>query len=175
MPSITALHIWTPEEEYPHPVPDIDLEWGGIPGDRHFGEHMISATREKHAFARGTTIRNYRQISIVDTAELAQIAQHLGLNELAAGTIADNICVEGLADLTALPLMTRLIFPSGASIMTGGENNPCTIAGRLVQDRYGASAHSFPKAAMHRRGITGWVERPGRITVGDAIQVVGLH
>jgi MOSC domain-containing protein YiiM len=136
---------------------------------------MQSNSREMHAFKRGTTIVNYRQISIVDRAELHQIAQRLDLEEILPGTIADNICTEGLPDLTALPLMTRLMFPSGASIMTGGENNPCTIAGGMVQARYGTLPHKFPKAAIHLRGITGWVERPGVIRVGDLIEVVGLH
>lgn len=174
-PSVTALHVWHPDQEFPHPVNAITLEWGGIPGDRHFGETMPSNSREKHAFERGTTIRNYRQISIVDSAELATIAENMGLNEILPGTIADNICTEGLPDLTKLPLMTRLMFPSGASIMTGGENNPCTIAGKMVGSRYGTQPHAFPKAAMHLRGITGWVERPGLITMGDHITIIPLH
>jgi hypothetical protein len=175
MPTVIALHIWSPDTEFPTPVDTIELTWGGVPGDRHYGEHMQSNSRESHAFPRGTTIRNYRQVSIVDQAELDQIAQRMGVDEIIPGTIGDNICTEGLVELTATPLMTRLMFPSGASIMTGGENNPCTIAGGMVQARYGTLPHKFPKAAMHLRGITGWVERPGLIQVGDPIQVVGLH
>ena len=175
MPSITSLHAWSPDAEFPDPLTSINLEWGGVPGDRHYGEHMQSNSREKHAFKRGTTIRNYRQISIIDHSELHQIAERLGLAEICPGTLGENICTEGLPDLTATPLMTRFIFPSGAAIMTGGENNPCTIAGGMVEARYGTLPHKFPKAAMHLRGITGWVERPGVIRVGDQIDVVGLH
>lgn len=180
MPVIEALHIWSAEEEFPHQVTSFELDWAGIPGDRHYGEQMQSNSREVHAFPRGTTIRNYRQISIVDLAELAVIAEKLGLPELAPGTIADNICTTGIPDLTALARMTRLKFPSGACIMTGGENNPCTIAGGLVQARYqelgyDIPAHKFPKAAMHLRGITGWVEHPGEIKVGDSIEVIPLR
>jgi len=173
--SVTHLHVWQPGQDFPEPVAAIDLEWGGVPGDRHYGEYMQSNSREAHAFPRGTEIRNYRQISIVDQAELDVIAERLEIENLSPGTIADNICTEGLPDLTALPLMTRLRFPSGATIMTGGENNPCTIAGGMVQARYGAQAHKFPKAAIHLRGITGWVERPGVIRIGDLIEVIGLH
>lgn len=175
MPSISSLHTWSPDAEFPDPLTSINLEWGGVPGDRHYGEHMQSNSREKHAFKRGTTIRNYRQISIIDYSELHQIAQRLGLAEIGPGTLGENICTEGLPNLTSTPLMTRLIFPSGAAIMTGGENNPCTIAGGMVEARYGTLPHKFPKAAMHLRGITGWVERPGVIRVGDQIDVVGLH
>lgn len=174
-PTINALHVWPEDQQFPSPVNSITLEWGGIPGDRHFGETMASNSREKHAFERGTTIRNYRQISIVDSAELATIARNMDLQEIVPGTIADNICIEGIPELTALPLMTRLMFPSGASIMTGGENNPCTIAGTMVGERYGTQPHAFPKAAMHLRGITGWVERPGVINIGDSITIISLH
>ncbi len=173
--TIVSLHVWSPDLEIPTPVNSINLEFAGIPGDRHYGNTMLSGARERHACERGTEINNYRQISIVDTAELAKIATNLGIHELEPGTIADNICTEGLPDLTALPLMTRLVFPSGASIMTGGVNSPCTIAGAMVGAKYGTPAHYFPKAAINLRGITGWVERPGVISAGDSITVVTLH
>lgn len=174
-PQVVALHIWSPDLEMPTPVNSIKLEFAGIPGDRHFGSTMLTGAREKHAFERGTEISNYRQISVVDRAELAKVAANLGIDELAAGTIADNICTEGLPDLTALPLMSRLVFPSGASIMTGGANAPCTIAGAMVESVYGTAPQRFPKAAMNLRGITGWVERPGVINTGDPITVVTLN
>lgn len=133
---------------------------------------MSSDVRQKEVFARGTEIRNHRQLSIVDLAELAAIAEALGIAELAAGTIADNICTEGLAGLTALAPLSRLVFASGAVLMTGGFNTPCTIAGRMVEARYGSSPQRFPKAAWDLRGITAWVERPGPIRPGDAVRVV---
>jgi len=172
---ISSLHVWSPDLDFPTPVNSIHVEFAGVPGDRHYGKTMATGAREKHAFDRGTEISNYRQISIVDLHELARIAANLGISDLAPGTIADNICTEGLPDLTALPLMTRLMFPSGASIMTGGANAPCTIAGAMVESVYGTKPHSFPKAAMHLRGITGWVEKPGVINTGDEITVVTLN
>ena len=175
MPRITHLHVWAPEKEFPHSVEKIELDWGGIPGDRHYGEHMTTNSREAHAFPRGSIIKNYRQISLVDVSELNEIARSMELDDLKPGTIGDNICTEGLVHLTATPAMTRMVFPSGASIMTGGENNPCTIAGAMVGARYGTLPHKFPKAAMHLRGITGWVERPGIISVGDSVDVIGLY
>jgi MOSC domain-containing protein YiiM len=173
--AIVALHVWSPDMEMPTPVNSISLEFAGIPGDRHYGRTMQAGAREKHAFDRGTEISNYRQISIIDSAELSKIAANLGIDELAPGTIADNICTSGLPDLTALPPMTRLVFPSGASIMTGGANAPCTIAGAMVEAVYGTAPHSFPTAAIHLRGITGWVERPGVINARDPITVVTLN
>ena len=90
----------------------------------------------------------------------------------AAGTIADNICTEGLVGLTALAPLSRLVFASGAVLMTGGFNTPCTIAGRMVAARYGSGPERFPKAAWDLRGITAWVERPGSIRAGDEVRVL---
>ena len=161
--AVTSLHVWSADSQVPTRVDQITLDFSGVEGDRHYGRTMRAAAREAHAFARGTKINNYRQISIVDTAELAKIAANLGINELEPGTIADNICTEGLPDLTALPRMTRRA------------NAPCTIAGEMVHEKYDTAAHNFPKAAINLRGVTGWVECPGVINTGDPITVVTLN
>lgn len=167
--NVVATHVWPEGAAVPVPCDELALDWGGAIGDRHHGETMRSNARQKEVFTRGTQIRNHRQVSIVDTAELARIAAALGIESIDPGVIADNICTQGIERLTALPRMTRMEFPSGAVLMLGGENNPCTIAGGLVGDRYGTAAHAFPKAAMRLRGVTGWVERPGAVRPGDAI------
>lgn len=169
---VAAVHIWPPGAEVPEAVEELQLDWGGAIGDRHHGVTMSSDTRQKEVFARGTEIRNHRQLSIVDLAELAAIAQGLGIEAIAPGTIADNICTEGLTDLTSLAPLSRLVFASGAVLMTGGFNTPCTIAGRMVAARYGSAPERFPKAAWDLRGITAWVERPGPIRPGDSVTVV---
>jgi MOSC domain-containing protein YiiM len=135
---------------------------------------MLSNTRQRSVYEPGTEIRNHRQVSLVDAAELAEIAERMGIADLAPGVLADNICTEGLPELTSLPRMTRLVFGEGAVIMLGGENNPCTIAGALVGRIHGTSPEEFPKSAIHRRGVTGWVERPGVVRPGDVI-TVHLH
>lgn len=170
--SVVAVHVWRPDADVPEAVEELQLDWGGAIGDRHHGVTMSSDVRQKEVFSRGTEIRNHRQLSIVDLAELAAIAEALDIDELAPGTIADNICTEGLTDLTALAPLSRLVFASGAVLMTGGFNTPCTIAGRMVQARYGSAPERFPKAAWDLRGITAWVERPGPIRPGDSVKVV---
>ena len=170
--SVCDLHVWPPGGDAPQQVDELVLDWGGPVGDRHHGLTMSSDVRQKEVFSRGTEIRNHRQVSIVDVGELREIAVALGIQDLAPGTIADNICTEGIDDLTALPPLTRLVFAGGAVLLTGGRNMPCTIAGGLVADRYGTRAESVPKAAMGLRGITGWVERPGIIRPGDEVRVV---
>jgi len=169
---VVATHVWPGDAQTPLAVPELVLDWGGAVGDRHHGETMISGARQKYLYERGTTIRNHRQLSIVDIGELEVIATHLGIDVLAAGVIADNICTEGIPDLTHLPGLTRLVFEGGAVLVTGGENTPCTIAGQMVTDRYGPPAESFPKAAMGLRGIVAWVDRPAPIRPGEAIELV---
>ncbi|MDA3021999.1 MAG: MOSC domain-containing protein [Actinomycetota bacterium] len=169
--SVVAVHIWPAGIDTPTPVAELELDWGGPVGDRHHGLTMASDVRQKDVFPRGTTIRNHRQISIVDVAELESISAELGIAEIAPGVVADNICTEGINGLTELPRMTRLLFAGGAVVMLGGENFPCTIAGALVGARYGTAAERFPKSAMGRRGVTGWVEHPGLIHAGASIEV----
>lgn len=170
-PRVLATHVWPLGEPTPVAVASLDMDWGGPVGDRHHGETMSSDTRQAKVFTRGTTIRNHRQLSIVDAAELAKIATSLRIENIDPGIIADNICTEGIDNLTSLPRMTRLEFPSGAVVMLGGPNAPCTIAGALVEQAYGSRPESFPKAAMGLRGVTGWVERPGTVTPGDLITI----
>ena len=169
---VVAAHVWPQDMPESVSVDTLELDWGGPIGDRHHGELMSSDTRQSRVFPRGTTIRNHRQLSIVDMAELDQIAAALSIPRIDPGIIADNICTEGVDNLTDLPRMTRLAFPSGAVVMLGGPNAPCTIAGDMVARAYGSRPEAFPKAAIGRRGVTGWVERPGTVQPGDAITIL---
>lgn len=169
---VRATHVWSAGAAAPQPVSELELDWGGAVGDRHHGETMRSDTRQSRVFPKGTVIRNHRQVSLVSVEELAIVADAMGLPELAPGLIADNICTEGIPDLTALPRMTRLVFDGGAVLMLGGENLPCTIAGALVGAVHGTAPQAFPKAAIGRRGVTGWVEHPGIVRPGEGLRVV---
>jgi MOSC domain-containing protein YiiM len=132
---------------------------------------MRSDVRQKPHYERGTEIRNHRQVSLVEETELDEVAAALGVDRLGPGLIADNIYLSGAVGLTTLPRMTRLVFPSGAVLMLGGENDPCTIAGALVEAVHGTPATAFPKAAIHKRGVTGWVEHPGEVRPGDTVEI----
>jgi hypothetical protein len=171
-PHVQATHIWPSDAPAPISVVALELDWGGPIGDRHHGELMASDTRQSRVFPRGTAIRNHRQLSLIDTDELARIAQALTIPRIDPGVIADNICTSGIDELTQLPRMTRLAFPSGAVVMLGGPNAPCTIAGDMVARAYGSRPEAFPKAAIGQRGVTGWVEHPGIVRPGDPITVI---
>lgn len=170
-PVVLATHIWPSTAEMPLAVDVLDLDFNGAIGDRHYGATMQAGVRQKKLFASGTEISNLRQISIVDRGELDRVAAALGIDRIDPGVIADNIYTEGIDNLTSLPPMTRLEFSSGAMLLLGGENFPCTIAGAMVTRAHGARKESFPKAAMGLRGVTGWVERPAPIRPGNHITV----
>jgi MOSC domain-containing protein YiiM len=152
---------------------EVQVTFTGFEGDRHAGLTMLSGGRTPF-YPYGTEISNLRQVSIVSEEELVEVAAVMNLPELKPEWIGANLLVGGIPDLTALPPMTRLFFSSGVVLMAGGENNPCTIAGSMVQkmapDKPGLS-QLFCTAAQHRRGITAWVERPGTIQEGDEIKL----
>ena len=51
-------------------------------------------------------------------------------------------------------------------------NGPCTTPGKVIRDHYGRPGLEtlFPKAALGRRGLVAYVEKPGLIAEGDAVQ-----
>ncbi len=168
---VVATHIWPPGHDVPTPVDSLVLDWGGPVGDRHHGLTARSDTRQRQHYERGTEIRNHRQVSLVAAEELAEVAAAMGVPELGPGLIADNLYLRGVPQLTALPRMTRLVFAGGAVLMLGGENGPCTISGALIEAVHGTPPSAFPKAALHKRGVTGWVEHPGEIHPEETFEV----
>ncbi len=154
------------------PVDLLRLDFGGAIGDRHHGLTMRSTVRETRVHPKGTEIRNNRQLSLIDEGELAAIAVALGVERVEGSWVGANITTVGLPDLTALPELTRLVFSGGAVVALNGENLPCTTAGGEVARHAGTRPSDFPKAAIGRRGVTGWVERPAPIRPGETITVV---
>ena len=115
-----------------------------------------------------------RQVSIISEEELAEVAAAMNLPELKPEWIGANLLLSGFPKLTFLPPMTRLFFAKGVVLMSAGENSPCKIAGSMIQkmvpEKSGLSA-LFCSAALHRRGITAWVERPGTLRAGEEISL----
>ncbi len=151
-------------------IDQLLLTFEGIPGDRHAGLTRKSGVRETH-LPRGSLIRNARQLSLLSLEELAQTATALNLEVIPGHWCGANVVFSGLEGLTQLPPSTRLVFPSGASVVIDGENLPCTQTGRSIAERAPtptpALASRYVKAAMHRRGLVAWVEREGQIRLGD--------
>jgi hypothetical protein len=152
-------------------VARLDLLFTGIKGDSHAGLTRKSDVRTINQYARDTDIRNVRQLTLVSEEELAEIAGLMGIPEMKAEWLGANVVTSGIPDLTLLTPSTRLQFPSGATVVVDMENLPCRQVADVV-----ARHHPEPKAglvasAMHKRGVTAWVEREGIIKGGDDIIV----
>ncbi len=152
-------------------VPRLEVQFSGIKGDCHAGLTRASDVRTIKQYPRDTEIRNVRQLTIVAEEELADIAALMGIPEMKAEWLGANIVTSGIPDLTLLTPSSRMQFPSGATIVVDMENFPCRQVADVV-----AKHHPEPKAglvasAMHKRGLTAWVEREGTIQAGDAITV----
>jgi hypothetical protein len=149
----------------------LDLTFAGPVGDMHGGETRTSDVRTKVMYPQGIEIRNVRQITLVSVEELAEIALALGVPLIKPEWLGANVLVSGVLDFTLLPPSTRLQFPSGATIVVDLENNPCSQVAEIVGRHYPEVRTKVVKAAMHKRGVTAWVERPGVVLGGDVITV----
>jgi hypothetical protein len=155
-------------------VPEVKVSLEGFVGDRHAGLTRKADVRTPW-FPRGTLVRNTRQVSIVSLEELELIAETLGVPQVQAAWLGANLELAGVPRLTQLPPGTRLFFPEDTTLVVDGENEPCRKAGRALEAHYTGQeglAGRFVKAAHHRRGLVGWVERPGLIRPGDKVKIV---
>ena len=82
-----------------------------------------------------------------------------------------NIEVEGIPQLTLLPPSSRLVFVGGAVVTVDIENRPCAYPAQIIDGHYPGKGRRFIRAAMHRRGVTAWVEREGSVAPGDEFTV----
>lgn len=157
------------------PVDSLDLTYEGIAGDRHAGLTRQSGGREPW-YKRGTEMRNERQLSILCRNELADAAATMELERIEPEWIGANIVLGGVKDLSRLPPRSLLFFEDGPTIKVDGQNAPCRFAGASIAEHYpdhdpNALALGFAKQAVGKRGLVAWVEKPGRIEVGQSLKV----
>ena len=152
-------------------VPAVELDWTGFAGESHGGLTRPACSRVARQHPRGVEIRNVRQVTAVSVEELEEIRLAMGAPELRPGWLGANLVVEGVPDFSALPPSSRLIGPDGAALVVDMENAPCRQPAELIETRLSGFGHLFPKAAVGRRGTTLWVERPGRLAVGDRLRL----
>ena len=93
----------------------------------------------------------------------------MGLASVAPHWIGANVVLQGLPDLTFLPPSSRLQSPSGASVVVDMENRPCHLPATEIDAEAPGFGRMFKSAAQGRRGVVGWVERPGSWALGDNI------
>ncbi len=150
---------------------EIALDWGGPVGDVHHGLTRPACVRVKRQYPKGTEIRNVRQLSIVSEEEMAEIAAGLDLPALAPEWLGATLVLRGLPDLTGLPPASRLIAEDGTALVTDTENAPCKFPAEEIERAHPGHGRAFPKVARGKRGITAWVERPGRLALGSRLRL----
>ncbi|SDC92571.1 hypothetical protein SAMN04488112_12219 [Melghirimyces thermohalophilus] len=156
------------------PVESAELQYGGIPGDLHFGLTKQAGSREP-MYLWGTEIFNRRQISVVSMEECARIAENLGVKQILPSWLGANLAISGYPKLTLLPPGSRIIFPDGSGLLCEGENLPCIQPGEIIQKQFPDQPRlpsRFVKAAFGLRGIVCVVERPGKMKKGDQADLV---
>ena len=141
----------------------------GLLGARHEGENRPSCVRVKNLYPTGTEIRNVRQLTILSEEELAEIASEIEVEILDPGLLGANLILSGIPDFTHVPPSSRLQAPDGATLTIDMENRPCVFPGREIEQDAAGHGTGFKPAAKGRRGVTAWVERPGRLKIGDAL------
>ncbi len=152
-------------------VASVQATFEGLAGDQHAGLTRLSDVRVPQ-YPRRTVIRNTRQFSMLSVEELADIALAMKIPEVLPEWLGANLALRGIPDLTMLPPATRIFFPGDAVLVVDAENLPCTGPGKAIQQHYPdipRLVQSFPKAAIHKRGVVGWVEREGIIAEGDTV------
>lgn len=155
-----------------HTVPQIHVELGGIPGDRHFGLLRPADSRQK-IYPRGTMIANRRQLSIVSTEECLQISRNMGISQIRPEWLGANLLLSGFPNLTLLRQGARLVFPDGTGLISEGENLPCIGPGNIIAQMYDQPdlARKFVLAASKLRGIVCSVEREGLICKNESVTI----
>ncbi|SLN74768.1 Putative metal-sulfur cluster biosynthesis proteins YuaD [Roseovarius gaetbuli] len=153
------------------PLQEVAVGFAGVAGEEHGGLTRPSCSRVLSQHPRNTVIRNVRQFSIVSAEELGLIATQMGLERIEPAWLGASILVEGLPDFTHLPPSSRLQGPDGVTLVVDMENRPCHLPAKVIEGVHPGFGKAFKAAAKGRRGVTAWVEREGRLSVGDGLRL----
>ena len=145
------------------------LTYAGIPGEVHGGVTRPSCSRVISQYPRNTEIRNVRQLSVVSAEELAEIAADCGLETLDPALIGASLVISGIPDFSHLPPSSRLQFSDGSTIVVDMQNRPCHLPAKPINADHPGAGDRFKAAAKGKRGLTAWVEREGRMHLGDTV------
>jgi hypothetical protein len=170
---VEALFVTPKGENISKPIEGGIFTNEGLIGDRHFGVMMLSNSRTPE-FQRGTIIRNRRQVSLVSQEDLDATAKELGIDEIKPEWLAANLLISGIPNFSQLPVGARFFFDGGLVLFNDGENLPCKIPAKTVQNQYqqiDGIQQNFIRAAMHRRGLVAWVEHPSQLITPSTFEV----
>ncbi len=153
------------------PTDGLELGFDGPVGERHSGRTRPSCSRVTSQHPRGTEIANVRQVSVVSSEELAMIASDMGLPEIDPVWLGATLVIAGIPDFTRVPPSSRLQGPDGVTLILDMENRPCHLPAREIEAVHPGKGKAFKVAALNRRGVTAWVERPGRLALADQLRL----
>ncbi len=173
---VEALYVSSNDDAGDAGPRSIDVNLEGIAGSSHQTYERETWAGDKQP--KGTRRRNERQWSAISMEELAQISRDLDLVEpLTAASVSCNLCLSGVEQFSRLPKGTVLKFPSGAELIVEEYNPPCRDMGEWIAEHYTTQSGAplmgtaFSKAAKLTRGLVGVVEVPGKISVGDTVEI----
>ncbi|UWR23385.1 MOSC domain-containing protein [Sulfitobacter sp. S190] len=149
----------------------LDIRFGGPVGEDHGGVTRPSCSRVLSQHPRGTQIANTRQLCVMSAEEIDAIARAMGLETLDPSYMGATIVIEGISDLTHVPPSSRLQGPDGATLVVDMENRPCQLPAREIEADMPGVGKGFKAAAKDRRGVTAWVEREGRLAIGETLRL----
>ncbi|MEZ5778973.1 MAG: sulfurase [Paracoccaceae bacterium] len=153
------------------PVREIAVRFAGFEGEAHAGVTRASCSRFTVLYPQGTEVHNGRQITILSREELDGIAAEMGLPQLDPAWLGASMVVEGIADFSHVPPSSRLQGDDGATVVVDLENGPCIWPGKEIQIEHPGYGPKFKPAARRRRGVTAYVEREGRFSVGERLRL----
>jgi MOSC domain-containing protein YiiM len=141
---VISLHVRTEKHGAPIAVAEaVGRIDGGIEGDVH--AHRTS-----------------RAVLVVDRATLDAL-------QLRPGDLREEITIEGLPDVTNLPVDTELRI-GGATLRVNGPCEPCTHIGELLGV---PDPEEFRQSLLGRRGaLCTVIAATARIRVGDPVEVL---
>lgn len=154
------------------PLDAVDVTFAGVAGEDHAGLTRPSCSRVISQHPRGTEIRNTRQFSLLSVEELTAIATTMGIAGIDPAWLGASLVIEGIPDLSHLPPSSRLQGPDGVTLVVDMENRPCHLPAKVIEAHAPGFGAKFKRAALGRRGVTAWVEREGRLALG---QMLRLH
>ena len=141
------------------PIVHVDADFDGFPGEDHAGVTRPACVRVKAQHARGTIIRNVRQLSVISAEQLAETAADMGLEAIDPALLGASMVVEGIPDFTHVPPSSRFQAPSGATLVVDMENRPCSLPAREVErEAEGFGARYKPSASWMFGGYINYMD-----------------
>lgn len=153
------------------PADSLVAQFDGPEGEFHGGINRPSCSRVLHLHPRDTEIRNVRQFSVLSAEDLAEIARRMGTERIEPEWLGATMVVTGLPNFTHLPPSSRLQGPDGVTLVVDMENRPCQLPAKVIEGHLPGIGARFKSAAKGLRGVTAWVEREGRLTLGDELRL----